>query len=179
MRPKNTRPTPIPNPDDSSTVLIELTQGKYAIVDAEDADRVSVHLWNAYISQTGIWYAKNSSTPRESLHRFILEPPSHMIVDHINGDGLDCRKMNMRLVDKRGNGLNCKRRGTNKSGFRGVCWEKRRGTWRVTAKPFGKQIHVGEFDDVIEAAKAYDALMRSAVGNLARYNFPEEGEMAA
>jgi hypothetical protein len=179
MRPKNTRPSPLPNPDDPATVLIELTQGKVAIIDAEDADRVCAHLWNAYISQTGIWYAKNGSTPRDYLHRFILDAPAGSIVDHRNGDGLDCRKSNMRLADKRINSLNCKRRPHNKSGFRGVYWEKRRGTWRVVAKPFGKQIHVGEFHDVIEAARAYDAYMRSTVGDLTRYNFPQEDEVPA
>lgn len=100
------------------TSTIRLTQEKVAVIDAEDFERVSSFRWYASLESSRTkWYAKRhrrvTDDPRwraakVRLHHFILGvPPSELpeghVVDHINGDGLDCRKSNLEIVTAKEN----------------------------------------------------------------------------
>lgn len=88
-----------------------------------------------------------------SLHRFILDAPENLVVDHINGDTLDNRRSNLRLATKSQNQWNrTVRQRNNTSGFTGVRWDKERGKWKAYARKYGKEIYLGRYDN-FEIAK--------------------------
>jgi len=86
--------------------LIPLTQGKFAIVDAEDYDWLNKHKWCACkVKQT--YYAKRKGKGKlVCMHRQITSAPPHLLVDHINRNGLDNRKKNLRLCTRAENSRN-------------------------------------------------------------------------
>jgi hypothetical protein len=97
------------------------------------------------------------------------------LTDHINGDGLDNRRTNLRQATPTQNNANCGIRGHNTSGYKGVSLRPDRGNrWRATIRIHGLQYFLGLFDDVEDAARAYDAAALELFGDFARLNFPEE-----
>jgi len=137
------------------------------LIDEEDYDVVKKYTWG--ISTYGYVYTKVNRTKTLFLHRMIMNAPSGMEVDHINRDTLNNHRDNLRICTRAQNQQNCKSRGGT-SKYKGVCWENRRNTWRTTIKFNGKQIHIGEFMDEIEAAKAYNGKAIEFFGEFARLN---------
>lgn len=155
--------------------LIELTQGKSAIVDDEDYAGVSRYRWSAAYN-SGTHYAmrqfwRNGIPSTGYMHRFILDAKKGEIVDHINGNGLDNQRRNLRLATASQNTQNQKRRSTNTSGFKGVV--KSGNKWIAQIIASGKQIQVGYYSSPEEAARAYDKKAIEIFGEFARLNFPE------
>ena len=135
---------------------IELTQGKYTIVDDEDLKEVSKYKWyfsNGY-ARRDAGYGINRE--RIKMHRFILNIPKNVQVDHKNGDTLDNRRENLRICTKAENLRNRKIGKNNTSGYKGVDWFKNRNLWRAKIKYNNKLIHLGYFQTKIDAAKAYN-----------------------
>jgi hypothetical protein len=93
-----------------------------------------------------------------------------MEVDHINGDGLDNRKSNLRLATRAQNGCNLRPQQGKSSRFKGVAWHVC-GKWRAHISPNRTQIALGLFDDEIDAALAYDMAALAQFGEFARPNF--------
>ena len=107
------------------------------------------------------------------LHREIMKAKNGQEVDHINGDGMDNRRENLRLCSHRENMQNSvKRKNDAASIYKGVHLCKNR--WRSQIKINGKQIHLGNFDHELDAAKAYDGAAIRFFGDFARPNFPNE-----
>ena len=104
------------------------------------------------------------------MHRFLLSPKDNEIVDHINGNGLDNRKSNLRLCTPSQNNQNFRIKKTSKSGYKGVCWHKASKKWRVTIKTVYKQVSGGYFSDKKEAALKYNELASKYFGEFARLN---------
>ena len=94
------------------------------------------------------------------LHRLVMGNPDGM-VDHINGDKLDNRKANLRVVDAAGNAQNRNVFGGQYSAHRGVTRNKRTGKWVAQARLNGRQVHIGTFATEIEAARAASAWRRA------------------
>ncbi len=95
---------------------------------------------------------------RDYAHRIIWEMyfgkiPAGMMVDHIDGNGLNNRLDNLRLVDVTGNARNARRPRTNTSGISGVSWSQNAGKWRAFVMDNGKQRHLGYFSSKEEAAE--------------------------
>lgn len=90
------------------------------------------------------------------LHRWIMNPESGYMVDHINHNTLDNRKENLRIVTNAENQQNRegKRRDNNSSKYRGVSWNKRECKWKAHMKLNGKYVHLGTFDNEEEAYQA-------------------------
>lgn len=87
-----------------------------------------------------------------SLHRWLMEPPTDLVVDHINHDGLDNRRANLRIVTQRINLLNPSGlRRTNTSGYCGVSWNKRSRKWQAMRRIDGVQTFLGNFIDKHDA----------------------------
>lgn len=150
--------------------IIPLTQGKVALVDSADVEKIIPHTWCAS-NQHGKWYAMATIDCHQvTLHRFILDFPSSE-VDHINGDGLDCRRSNMRLATRSQNCANRDRPRNCKSQYRGVTRLERNKKWMAQIKVNGKHKYLGSFTDEVEAAKVYDVAAREAFGDHARTNF--------
>jgi hypothetical protein len=149
---------------------IELTQGKYATVDDVDYEKVSQHKWWAQQSNLSdhLWYAMTKiDTQVVSLHRFLMECPKGE-VDHKDGDGLNNRRANLREVTKTQQRMNQKRFKNNQSGFKGVRWEANK--WRARIGVNNKHIHLGRFENKLDAAKAYNDAAQKYFGQYARLN---------
>jgi hypothetical protein len=161
---------------------IILSNGMVAQVDDEDYERVVIHKW--IYDPAGQGYARafigvGVSRRSTQIHRFILDAPVGVQVDHINGDGLDNRRCNLRLVNRSQNQQNTFLPPSNKTGYKGVHWDKTKGHYRASIMK-DKQTHrLGRFDSCEEAAHAYDAAAREMFGEYARLNFPLPGERSA
>lgn len=144
---------------------IKLTRSKYALVDDRDLELVNQRTW--HYSRLG--YAMSNSKDKLSMHRFIMGIPKGGI-DHINRDGLDNRRVNLRLCNQSQNTMNSPKRTTNKSGFKGVSWDKRSKKWVVTLTKNYKHLWGGLFDDKLKAAKRYNEFAKFHFGEFAYLN---------
>lgn len=145
---------------------IKLSQGKVALVDKEDYERLSKHKWN-YNGR----YAKRTVNQRGKyetilMHRFIMNTPETMYTDHINGNKLDNRKSNLRVCTPRENSWNGRGHHNNPSKYKGVNWNPQRNNWRVRVD--GK--YHGSFKTEKEAAKKYNELAKKIYGEYAFLN---------
>ncbi len=148
---------------------IELTQGKHAIIDDEDFDLVNVYTWCA-LKKGGNWYVSSHKHNKILyIHRLIMNPKKNEQVDHKNGDGLDNRKQNLRICNNQQNAFNAKGR-QKTSKYKGVSWFKQTKRWRTVIMLNKKQIHIGYFEDEIEASKAYNKKAKELFGEFARIN---------
>ena len=152
------------------------------MVDAEDYERLSRHKWHIKRLRDGsdIVYARRmirvdrKQTPL-SMHREILGARPGTNVDHINRDGLDNRKVNLRLCSPGENMMNRKpQQGTSR--FKGVYWNQRDGYWIAKIQVRRKGRHLGCFEKEEDAARAYDAAALEAFREFARLNFPKRME---
>lgn len=95
-------------------------------------------------------YARSNTRPKFYLHRLLLKAPKVMEVDHKNGNGLDCRRANLRVASKSQNMMNTKAKANNKSGRKGVHLSKD-GKWRAELMANGTRYRSGGFDNFEEA----------------------------
>lgn len=159
--------------DDYKT--IPLTQGFVALVDVEDYEwLVALGGWCVDRNKKHLTYALrwlNGSTVR--MHRLILDAPKGVFVDHINGDGLDNRRRNLRLCNYAENGWNVNRSVRGVSRYRGVSWSKVAKKWKAEIMIEGRRVYLGYFECEADAAVAYDEVALCYRGEFARLNFPE------
>ena len=106
------------------------------------------------------------------MHRAILNAPKGLLVDHIDGNGLNNRKSNLRLCTFAQNAHNSRPRRNSSSRYKGVCWHKLKKKWTVSIYKGGKRTYLGYYDDEIEAALAYDRKAEELFGEFAYLNFP-------
>jgi hypothetical protein len=157
---------------------IYLGEGEWTIV--EPMDYYQLKNFNWYIGGNGKeFYAFRNikigpgKTKMVSMHREIMNPPGHLLVDHRNNDTLDNRRANLRLATHSENSYNRpKTKAKTTSQYIGIYSEKRTGRWTVKIRVNGKRLWIGRFESEIEAAKAYDAAARKYHGEFARLNFP-------
>jgi hypothetical protein len=149
--------------------------GHVILVDDEDADLLrSIELKHTPYGS----YARTIRRPRKMLHRLVLERKlgrplkRSEKVDHINWNGLDNRRGNLRLATTAENARNRGPTKANKSGYKGVCWYKPSQKWMAYIW-HGKHIALGLFDDPAEAARAHDEAARQYHGEFAYLNFPD------
>ena len=107
------------------------------------------------------------------MHRLILNAPKGLVVDHINGNGLDNRKANLRLCTPAQNACNVRPRPGETSKYKGVAFIKRERRWQVRISFRNKRKWIGYFDTEIDAARAYDQAARRLHKEFASLNFPD------
>ena len=109
------------------------------------------------------------------MHRRIMNAPDNLVVDHINYNGLDNRKANLRLATRRQNSLHVIRTmNPGSSKYKGVSWHTYKKRWGAQITTYGKTYHLGYFKDEIQAAKTYDEAARKYHGEFAALNFPSQ-----
>jgi hypothetical protein len=166
---------------------IPLSRGLVAIVDDEDLTDLSRDKWYARPG-SGTEYAKRQTyvdgrARTESMHSRIMRPPAGMIVDHINHDGLDNRRSNLRVATYEQNARNKVSLRLKSGDLKGASWDdsaRRKYKWaaRIYAGPVGGngkrgRIRLGYFATEEEAALAYDVAAREHFGEFAFCNFPD------
>ncbi len=156
----------------SESETIPLSQNEFAIVDTEDLRLLDEHKWSLS-KTTRVNYAKRLAGKKSVyMHRVIMNAPAGMQIDHINGNGLDNRRVNLRLCNNRQNQQNARKRKNTASQFKGVDWHGKR--WRARIRVNGKQIGIGRFKSEFLAAEAYDQKAVELFGEFARLNFPSQ-----
>ncbi len=154
---------------------IKLTQGKVAIVDDADYEVLSKHKWYAQLIGK-VWYAQrnikktNGQRTIQKMHRLVMNPPAKIGIDHINGNGLDNCRCNLRICSQSENCQNQKaiRGGTSK--FKGVHFHKQSNKWMARIHVNYKSIYLGVFDAETKAAIAYNEAAAYFFGDFARLN---------
>jgi AP2 domain len=145
-------------PQEITMKEIVLTQGKVALVDDRDFGRLNKFKWLAH--ETGnTFYAERMYTTQDGkrhvigMHRLIINTPNGLDTDHINGNGLDNRRINLRSVTHRKNLQNIRTEKTSK--YPGVCWRKRDKKWQAQIKISGRVMNLGCYPDEETAGLVY------------------------
>jgi hypothetical protein len=159
----------------NSVCRVPLACGLYATVDAIDADRVLQRSWR--VQKRGTTFHARTNTSRSAgkrrvlfLHRFILDAPDGVCVDHIDGNGLNNCRANLRLATHAQNSTNRRRGINNTSGFKGVYLHKPSGRWRGRIFVAGKAICLGYHDTPEAAHEAYKAASIKLHGAYGRFD---------
>ena len=188
------------NADGTTTIFVESkTWGrKEVLIDTEDLLRLDKEIskktargkWSVVVNNDGssqvLLYAKISilhpeggldkrgrkKTTMLRLHRAILNPPKEKIIDHIDHNGLNNKRSNLRICTMAQNAAN-RRKVKGSSNFKGVSWHKRHQMWQAKIQR-GKWSHLGYFNDELEAAKAYDKAAKDLWGEFAKLNFEND-----
>ena len=149
---------------------IELSRGYKTIVDDEDYKYLSSFKWYVSITPRTNYartFCKNKLGKRNGImmHRMILGLSASDIIctDHINHDGLDNRKNNLRLVSYSQNGMNRRKNSVATSKYKGVCLTKD-GTWQVQIRKNGKLFYLGRFKTESEASCIYKNTAKELFG---------------
>jgi hypothetical protein len=152
---------------------IPLTRGQFTIIDDCDYERLSHFKWWA-LCCNGDFYAayQSSERPRKKIlmHRLVIYAPRGVEVDHINGDTLDNRRINLRLATHAQNGRNRRIDRTSTSGFKGVHFYRSSRRWNAQITFQGKRYNLGYFDTPELAAAEYDKAARLLFRQFARTN---------
>ena len=151
---------------------IPLTQGYVTLVDDADFEWLSKYKWCAHKVHSSV-YAVSSGYPQLSMHRLITQAPRDKEVDHINGDGLDNQRCNLRIVTRQQNLCNrFKKIGLGTSQYKGVWFNSKLKAkpWIAVIKVKNERMFLGTFATEEEAARAYDAASLKYHGEFGRRN---------
>ena len=179
--PKTNRPDPTEIIlEGKRCLLVPLTKSKFAIIDKEDGPLVVQHAWVAksYGSIQKTWYAERRLRNYEGgngrcikLHRFLT---GEKFIDHINCNGLDNRRSNLRKATPSQNAGNSRLSAISSTGFKGVSYRgpkgNRRGRWVARINDNGRRVSLGSFQNVRLAALAYNVAAFEKWGSFARLN---------
>ena len=168
----------IPNPIrlDGDVVALDLGGGYEALIDATDYSVVSRYRWHRS-GRAPLFYATTNSikgdsvAPGTSLHVFLASNGGRLDVDHKDGDGLNCRRRNLRTATRSQNMAN-QRKVRGVSRFKGVVWDLQRLCWKAQLKANGRNINIGRFRTEQSAATAYNFVAFETFGDFARLNLP-------
>jgi hypothetical protein len=166
------------------TKEIQLTKGYVALIDDDDYEKVSNYSWMALVLKNNLYAVsrtkKESSKNRKifRMHQLILGTiGKQACIDHINHNGLDNRKENLRVCTIAQNCSNAIHKENNKFGYKGVCLlggHHKNKPFRAQIVYQRKHYYLGNFSTIKEAAMAYDKKALEFFGEFACINFPEE-----
>lgn len=151
--------------------VIPLTQGKFAIVDDEDYEFVSRYKWHAN-KNGNVWYARRTDRGRTIMMHWLIMGGKN--VDHINGNGLDNRRENLRFATTTEQARNRPSQKGSTSRYKGVSWNSAQGKWVVKIGGSKPVSHLGYFKTEQDAARAYNEEAVKRFGEFARLNEIEE-----
>ncbi len=164
---------------EGNVAYVPLTKGYEAIIDAADVPLVEGKNWHAYValrSDGSIRSVYGSRNPSRAfgtrrpiwLHRVIVAAAPDIEVDHIDGNGLNNRRNNLRCATQAQNTMNCRKRADNSSGVKGVHFHKGIQKWVARIQVGGARHNLGAFSDAQSAAAAYAAASVKMHGKFGR-----------
>lgn len=152
---------------------IKLSQGRFALVDAEDFEFLRQFSWYAsWQPDAGTFVARATvNGKRVLMHRLIMKAPNGKEVDHANHKTLDNRKLNLRLCTRVQNCQNARLRRTRTLGkYKGVYKQRDREYWRAEITVCKKTIALGSFATERQGAAAYNKAAKKYHGEFACLN---------
>jgi hypothetical protein len=155
---------------------IALPSGDVTVVDEADLPIVTGYRWRAYrragdrtvYVRAEIRHGRRTRTV--PLHRFLLNAPPRLLVDHRDHDGLNNTRSNLRLCTFSQNAANMVLLNQNTSGYKGVTYHRQIGKWQAAIKVQGRNHYLGVYADPLQAAAAYDRAAVEAFGEFALIN---------
>jgi len=159
---------------------IPLTQGQFALVDNEDYDFLNQFKWYANRCKNTFYAERSEIIAKHTkktiiMHRLIMNPSDEMEIDHIDHNGLNNQKANLRVVTSSQNNMNQQPRRNISSIFKGVYWKKQVNRWVASIGYNQKVIHLGYFEKEIDGAIAYNKKAVELFGQYAWLNpIPDE-----
>jgi hypothetical protein len=166
------RKRPKAPPDDVR--YIALTRDRFATVDACDYDRIARYRWFA-VRQEGRYYARRNAKGGAAayMHREVVHAPKGMVVDHRDNNGTSNCQVNLRVCTQQENSYNSRPHGCS-SKYKGVSYLADLDVWQAAICTEYKTWPIGNYQDEVEAARAYDREAYRRFGAFAWLNFPEE-----
>ena len=147
--------------------------GRTVLIDEADADLIAAHRWSLMPGRRTPYAVTRIGGRTVYMHRLLLGHP-RLSVDHINGDGLDNRRANLREATASEQQRNSRAKGSRYSPYRGVTWRKAAPCWAAQIQLPNKKRVTKYCQSAIEAAKAYNAMASEYFGEFARLNMIEE-----
>lgn len=146
---------------------IRLQNGKAVHIDRQDEQLVLPHSWRYLKAGRSEYAITHIGGKTVYMHRLIMGAQLGQEVDHINRNGLDNRRSNLRFCTSSQNKMNQKVRCDNKSGHRGITLDNQTGKWRARIKLNGREISLGRHTNIEEAVKARAAATLTYFGGFA------------
>lgn len=140
------------------------------LLDDDVYETVAQYKWRASRRVGGYTYFMGGPGYQQYLHRFITKAAPGELVDHINHNQLDNRKVNLRVCTRRENARNQRIRSNNTTGYKGVSQIKKRGSFMAYIWINNKEQYLGTYDTAIEAARSYDEAATKHFGEFAYIN---------
>ena len=139
-----------------------------ALIDLDDVDKVKNIKWHRSDLQRSTYYCLSNDSEWKRIHRLIMGvTDKNIVVDHINHNGLDNRKSNLRICTSGQNTCNCLTSKNNKSGHKGVYWSKERKKWCAQISINNKTKGLGRYDTIEEAIEARKKAAKEYYGEFA------------
>jgi hypothetical protein len=143
------------------------------LVDDADLERVMYagpwHIRAPDAQHRSAYVVRRHNGKLQKLHRFLLDPAPGVQVDHIDGNGLNNQRSNLRLCSGSQNQGNISKKRTNKSGYKGAHFHKGNGRWKAQISVQNKNIHLGYFDTPEAAHEAYQRAAVQYFGDYAHF----------
>lgn len=152
--------------------IIPLTKGAVALVDAAMVDDLSRWNWCVYQGHYTTYARRRRRTNEPAgsklvlMHRVITGAPEGAVVDHVDGNGLNNRRVNLRVGTARENLYNVRRQKEPSSKYVGVALDRKTSRWQAYINEGGKKRFLGRFGSEVEAARAYNAALGKEVNSV-------------
>lgn len=141
--------------------------GEIVLCDDADFALLSRYQWSAHRQKHTIYARTSQNRSSLYIHRLLLGAEAEgRFVDHINGNGLDNRRENLRVVNNRQNQMN--RKPVRRDGLKGIAFNKKAKRWQAAIRINDRNVHLGLFDDKYSAARAYASAAHKHFGEFAR-----------
>lgn len=153
--------------DDGSYMIGKFQNGTEFVFDAEDHEKIQDHTWYRDSKDYAFTFINGKHT---KLHRFLMNARDDILIDHINLDIKDNRKLNLRFATTEENIWNVAIRKNNRTGAKGVSYDPKSNKYVARIMVSGKRIHLGRFYTLIEASETYDLAANQYFGKFAWLN---------
>lgn len=143
-----------------------------ALISELDVEAVREYVWHIRSKKEPYARTRTGGISRMSLHRLVANRmglATGDIIDHVNGDRLDCRRENPRAATCAQNSWNAKLKRTNKSGIKGVCWSVQAKKWTVRVGVAPRRVFLGRYSTLTEAGAVASAARERLHGEFARH----------